>query len=89
MTRKLKDHPYAQARVEIDDGIMVLYSYVTPVIICERVYMPYEKWAIYCTGTYSTTTRKHIGYFLKEYFPGLCYYDMKSIAGTGEAFIIN
>lgn len=88
MTRKLKEHEYANARVEIDEGVkIVLYSYATPVIICERVYTPHEQWAIYCTGTYTQTTRKHIGYFLKEFFPHLSYYDMKSIAGTGKAII--
>lgn len=90
MTRKLKEHQYANARVEIDDGLRItLYSYSTPVIICERVYTPSEAWCIYCTGTYSATTRKHIGYFLKEYFPTLRYYDMKAIAGTGKPIITN
>ena len=28
--------------------------------------------------------RKQIGYFLKEYAPDLCYYDMKKIVGEGE-----
>lgn len=31
-----------------------------------------------CTGTYSATTRKHIGAFLKEYAPLLCYSSAKS-----------
>lgn len=30
-----------------------------------------------CTGTYSTTTRKHINAFLKEYAPKLSYFNAK------------
>ena len=40
-----------------------------------------------CTGTYSQTTRKQIGYFLKEYFGDLDYYDMKNIAGEQDVIV--
>jgi hypothetical protein len=40
-----------------------------------------------CTGTYSRTTAKQIGYFLKEYFGDLNYYDMKAIAGQEEVVV--
>lgn len=29
-------------------------------------------------------TRKQIGWFLKEYFGDISYYDMKRISGSGE-----
>ena len=59
-TKKLNSMPYAQAQVEIDDTI-VLRSYRTAVIIVDS-----EGW-LSCTGTYSQTTRKHIGSFMREY----------------------
>lgn len=40
-----------------------------------------------CTGTYSQTTRKQIGWFLKEYMPHLNYFDMKSIVGKGMVLV--
>lgn len=58
--KKLASMPYAQAQVEITDTI-VLRSYRTAVIIVDS-----EGW-LSCTGTYSQTTRKHIGAFMKEY----------------------
>jgi hypothetical protein len=80
-TVKLKNHESAQARVTIDDeGNIDLVSYCTTVIIARNHGNVYR---IECTGTYSRTTAKHIGWFLRDYFPALNYYDMKRIAGTG------
>lgn len=60
--KKLSAMPYAQAHVEIDnDGNTYLYSYVT--LVCE---LTADGW-LTCTGTYSATTRKHIGAFMREY----------------------
>ena len=59
--RKLSRMPYAQAHVEIDDGNIYLFSYVTLVCTIDR-----DGW-LTCTGTYSQTTRKHIGAFMREY----------------------
>lgn len=56
----LKSMPYAQATVIITDEI-VLRSYQTDVIIVSA-----DGWLV-CTGTYSATTRRHIGAFMKEY----------------------
>lgn len=56
----LKSMPYAQATVIIIDEI-VLRSYQTDVIIVTA-----DGW-LSCTGTYSQTTRKHIGAFVREY----------------------
>ena len=56
----LKSMPYAQATVIITDEI-VLRSYQTDVIIVTA-----DGWLI-CTGTYSATTRRHIGAFMREY----------------------
>jgi len=60
--KKLLFMPYAQAHVEIDkDGNIYLFSYRTLVIELTA-----DGW-LTCTGTYSATTRKHIGAFMKEY----------------------
>lgn len=71
---KLKNHPYAQCSVrELIDGSLVFTSYNTDVIYIDK-----DGW-LYVNGLYSMTTRKQIGYFLKEYVPTLNYYDIKSL----------
>lgn len=60
--KKLAYMPYAQAHVEIDDNNNIyLFSYRTLVIELTA-----DGW-LTCTGTYSRTTIKHIGAFMKEY----------------------
>ena len=60
--KKLSRMPYAQAHVEIDDeGNTYLFSYVTMVVEISA-----DGW-LTCTGTYSQTTRRHIGAFMREY----------------------
>lgn len=77
--RALRDMPNAQCGVNIHaDGTIDFISYTTRVITINK-----DGFAE-CTGTYSQTTRKQIGRFLREYAPMLNYYDMKAIAETGE-----
>ena len=72
--RKLADHPYAQCHVETDyNGDINFVSYATTVIMIRGQH-------IFCTGTYSQTTAKQIGWFLREYFPRFNYYGMKELA---------
>ncbi len=69
---KLKNHPYAQCSVCVYlDGSVVFTSYSTDVI-----YIDEDGW-LYVTGLYSATTRKQIGWFLKEYVPALSYQHIK------------
>ena len=71
---KLKNHPYAQCSVrELIDGSVVFTSYYTDVIYIDK-----DGW-LYVSGLYSATTRKQIGWFLKEYVPQLNYYDIKRL----------
>lgn len=71
---KLKNHPYAQCSVRVLlDGSIVFTSYSTDVIYIDK-----DGW-LYVSGLYSATTRKQIGYFLKEYVPCLSYQDIKSL----------
>ena len=71
---KLKNHPYSNCSVRVLlDGSVVFTSYNTDVIYIDK-----DGW-LYVSGLYSATTRKQIGYFLKEYVPALSYYDIKSL----------
>ena len=77
----LRNHAAAQCHIRIhDNGDIDFISYYTRVI--SIVYRDGKR-MIECTGTYSATTRKQIGWFLKEYAPDKNYYDMKAIAGEG------
>ena len=59
--RKFNDHKYAQAEIiEYADGTRELISYVTPVIRIDN-----EGW-LKVNGLYSATTRRHIGWFMRE-----------------------
>ena len=60
--KRLRDMPYASAGVSFrKNGDIVLVSYTTDVVIISA-----DGW-LRCTGTYSATTRKHIGCFMREY----------------------
>lgn len=78
--RRIKGHESASVKVRINGNTIELISYTTMVV---RITMDGIKRMIECTGTYSATTRKHIGWFLKEYASDLSYYDMKAIVGNG------
>ena len=71
VAKKLDRMPYAQAGIiYYDNGDPALISYETKV--CEIV----EGW-LHCYGTFSATTRKHIGAFLREVAPSVTYHDAK------------
>lgn len=57
----LQGHPFASCGVKKDADGVHLYSYATHVATISP-----SGW-LHVNGLYSTTTRKHIGYFLKEY----------------------
>lgn len=85
---KLKDHQYAQCKVKVyDDGRITLISYNTEVIRAIPHSRKLSSYELYCTGTYSRTTIRHIGWFMREYFNIASYYDMKRIAGTTDSHI--
>ena len=85
MTRKFKDHPYAQACViECDDGYKALQSYETIVIEINK-----EGW-LHVNGLYTPTTIRHIGWFMRELgftyqLAKALFYDRKEMnINTGE-----
>ena len=71
VNQRLKYQPYAQAGVIFDNNGTHLISYTTLVCTIDN-----QGW-LTCTGTYSNTTRRHIGSFLREFAPNLNYYDAK------------
>lgn len=73
--RALKYMPYAQAGVVEDGNQIALISYTTTVIVLWTDEQGNRM--LDCTGTYSATTRKHIGAFLKEFCPWIHYQDAK------------
>lgn len=76
---KLADHQSANCSVKLyEDGSMVLQSYHTDVILFHAA-----TGYLYCSGTFSQTTRKHITWFLREYFSrcSVSCQDMKKCAG--------
>ena len=80
---KLRDHTSAQCKVVVNNEASTIdfISYVTRVISVR--FNEAGQRMIECTGTYSPTTRKQIGWFVREYLPGLSYQHMKAIAGQG------
>lgn len=82
-TFKIKGHESAQCKVNIfDDGQMTFISYQTCVI--EAKPLSNGMYELSCSGLYSATTRKQIGWFMREYFGTHDYYDIKEIAGTDK-----
>ena len=82
--KKLTDHRYSQCHVEIaPNGEIYFFSYVTLVCCIDT-----EGW-LECTGTYSQTTRKQIGWFLKEYAPAMTYQMVKQAFADSMAININ
>lgn len=72
-TYYMPNHKQAACRVHItDDGTRVLQSYNTLV----AAYNPNTK-TIECSGTYSNTTTRHIGWFAQFFVPGANYYTFK------------
>lgn len=86
---KLSIMPYAQAHVVADDnGNIALISYKTQVVFIDS-----DGWMT-CSGTYSRTTIRHIGAFMREYvkYPnGTCgsYFDAKNAYLGGYRFNIH
>ena len=72
--RKLAYHPGAQCYVrKYDNGDICFQSYRTDVLYYDSLFK-----RLYCSGTYSPTTRRQICWFLREYFPNLSYHDCKA-----------
>lgn len=74
-TAYIKGHKYAQCGViHYTNGDLTLRSYSTDVVIIEGGWLR-------CTGIYTRTTIKHIGWFMREL--GFTYYTAKSLWEDG------
>ena len=76
MTTKLTAHPHANARIIITPAVTTLVSYSTAVVDIDR-----NGW-LSCSGLYTMTTRKQIGWFLKEYAPMITFQMVKKCVET-------
>lgn len=74
--KALRDMPHAQCGVMVHSDGVDFISYTTRVITIK------DGW-LTCTGTYSPTTRKQIGRFLREYAPLLTYQTVKKVYEDG------
>jgi len=80
--KKLNSMPYAQAGIIYKENGTQLISYET--IVCEII----DNW-LHCYGTFSNTTRKHIGAYMKEMTNGkFNYYTAKKCFETNTEFNI-
>lgn len=81
--KRLDFMPCAQAGIVRDERGTHLISYST--LVCT---ISPDGW-LTCTGTYSATTRKHIGAFLKECGGCADYYDAKRCYENNYALNLN
>ena len=83
MIKKITDHEYANCFVEIaDNGNVNFWSYstlVAQIVVDEETGF---RW-LYVRGLYSMTTRKQLGWFMREYC-GLSYQVAKQIYEANE-----
>lgn len=70
--KRLNRMPYAQAGIIEKPNCVQLVSYETIVAEIDG------EW-LHIYGTFSASTRRHIGAFLKEYAPSISYYDAKKL----------
>lgn len=80
--RPLREMPYASARVAENGNNCELYSYFTKVA-------EVKDGRLYCYGLHSTTTRKHLGAFGKEFDPAIPYHIFRHIYEYGYKYNIN
>lgn len=84
ITRKLKNHEYAQARIEIEnDGDSIIYRLVSYSTHVATVHETAAGWFLDCYGLYSMTTRRHIGWFLDDIGSPFTFNDAKCSVRTG------
>ena len=84
VTRKLKNHEYAQAHVEIENDDSVIYWLVSYSTHVATVVETPSGWSLACYGLYSMTTRKHIGWFLSDINSPFTFQDAKRSVEIGE-----
>lgn len=95
--RKLRNHPYANCKVfeeefyDTDTGVVTmrhwwLRSYSKDVVSVRET--P-RTWGLTCYGTHSQTTRRQIGWFLKDIGAPFTYYSVKRSFDHDSDIIVN
>lgn len=83
MIVKLKRHESANAKVIIHyNKDIELISYNTSVIMASKI--DNTAYSLNCSGLYSATTRRHISWFINEYFNHINYYTIKDSVINGN-----
>lgn len=85
---RLESMPYAQANVGIEEvnGELIavhLFSYNTRVVTIDLETRPAT---LYCTGTYSITTARHINRFTREFCGRNLYYECKAAVNPEHGY---
>ena len=80
MIIKFTDHKYAQAHMEPIKNGLALYSYATCVATLQNCWLRIN-------GLYSMTTRRHIGWFMRE-IGGFTYQLAKQLYEDNKEFNI-
>lgn len=80
MIIKFTDHKYAQAHIEPIHNGLALYSYTTCVATLRDCWL-------HINGLYSMTTRRHIGWFMRE-IGGFTYQLAKQLYEDNKEFNI-
>ena len=81
-TERLNGHEQAQAQIIREGNEIILRSYTTNVLFYNVI-----EQTVYCTGRYSMTTIKHIGYFMKQ-FTDFGYHDIKACYMTDASLYV-
>ena len=85
ITRKLKNHEYAQAHIDIEnDDDSIIYRLVSYSTHVATVTETSAGWFLDCYGLYSMTTRRHIGWFLSDIGSPFTFQDAKGSVETGR-----
>ena len=82
---RLRGHEQANAYIQREGTKINLISYRTKVLefdVIERT--------VYCTGLYSVTTRKHIGWFANQFLSqyGINYHDIKQAYNNNTSLLV-
>ena len=78
---RFADHPRAACYMRVfDNGVIQLKSYNTIVAWV-------DDGVLYVTGLYSATTRKHLGWFAKQF--GLTYKHIRKVYDNGKPMSID
>lgn len=84
-TRKLKNHESVQAHIEIEnDDDSIIYRLVSYSTHVATVTETADGWFLDCYGLYSTATRLHILWFLKDIGSPFTFQDAKHSVETGR-----